>query len=136
MNILTLFSVCYSLTIGYQSSGYNLWEQTDPYLSQTTNQSLITNFNVDLYFWNFYVGGGTNTTSAFGNDIMKPGDYNPLWNDYAFRVGYKGKYITVGYDYHCIHPVRAYLQDTDTKYTKEGGCTTLFVKFEHQLKFK
>ena len=136
MNLLTLFSVSYSLLVGYQSSAYQMWEQAGYQITQERNQSLVTQFDVDLKFWRFYVGGGVNTPASFGDNLFSPGQYDAKWNDYAYRFGYKGNYFDVGYDYHCIHPVMAYLQDSDIKYKKEGGCTTVFVKFRHELRFK
>lgn len=139
MNFLTLFSIAYSFTIGLSESGYQLWEQRDnPYGTQYTKECLETDFSVQLKYWSFYIGGGVDITSQKEKEsfLLNAGSYNPLMNDYSYVAGYAGKFFNVGYEYRCIHPTMAYLQDRDIKRKKDGAYQRVFVQFSHELKFK
>jgi hypothetical protein len=138
MNLLTYLSIAYQFTIGLSESQYQLWEPIDrPYGVQYSRTSLETDFNIKAYFWRFYITGGVNVTSQkeIGAFAFDAGKYNPLANDYPYGAGYSGKFFDVGYEYRCIHPTLAYLQDRDIKKKKDGAYSFVFVKFHHELRF-
>jgi hypothetical protein len=139
MNLLTLFSIMYQFTIGLSNSGYQLWEQEgNAYGTQYSTDCLETDFNIQLKYWRFYIGGGVDITSQKeeGRFLLNAGAYNPLMNDYSYSAGYAGKCFNVGYEYRCIHPVMAYLQDRDIKHKKDGAYQKVFLRFTHELRFK
>lgn len=139
MNFLTLFSIAYSFTIGLSESGYQLWEQREnPYGTQYTNNCVETDFSIKLKYWRLYFGGGVDITSQKESNkfFLDAGQYNPLANDYSIVSGYAGKYFNIGYEYRCIHPTMAYLQDRDIRRKKDGAYQRVFIQFSHELKFK
>jgi hypothetical protein len=129
----------YQFTIGLSNSEYQLWEQNgNPYGIQYSSDCLETDFNIQLKYWRFYIGGGVDITSQKeeGRFLLNAGAYNPLTNDYSYVAGYSGKYFKVGYEYRCIHPTMAYLQDRDIRKKKDGAYQKVFVQFTHELRFK
>lgn len=139
MNFLTFFSIAYSFAIGLSESEYQLWDPVEyPWGTQYSTECLETDFSVQLKFWRFYVGGGVEITSQKedGKFLLNAGAYNPLANDYSYIAGYDGKYFNVGYEYRCIHPTMAYLQDRDIRRKKDGAYQRVFIKFSHELRFK
>lgn len=139
MNLLSMLSIAYQFTIGLSQSDYQLWEPVQyPWGTQYSTECLETDFSVRLKYWRFYVGGGVDITSQKENGafVFNAGAYNPLDNDYSYVAGYAGKYFDVGYEYRCIHPTMAYLQDRDIKKKKDGSYQRVFVTFRHELRFK
>ena len=139
MNFLTLFSIVYQFSIGLSHSDYQLWEEKKyPWGIQYSTESLETDFQVKFKYWRFYLGGGVDITSQKEKDafVFDAGKYNPLANDYSYLVGYSGKYFNVGYEYRCIHPTMAYLQDRDILKKKDGAYQKVFITFSHELRFK
>lgn len=136
---LTYLSIAYQFTIGLSNSQYQLWDQIEyPWGIQYSKDCIETDFDIKLKFWRFYAGGGAHITSrkADGKFFLEAGQYQPLFNDFPVSAGYSGKYFDVGYEYRCIHPVMAYLQDRDVRNKKDGAYQRIFVTFRHELSFK
>jgi hypothetical protein len=131
-SLLAMLSLFYSFELGLTESGYVLWEKQGYTHELIENVMVETNFDIGLRFWRFYIGGGTATSSVPNERISY---YNAQWNNYSMKAGYDGKYFNVGYEYRCIHPVMAYLQDKDIDSKKEGNYKKLFVTFKHELRF-
>lgn len=139
MNLLTLFSISYSFTIGLSESEYQLWEQNgNIYGEQYSTECLETDFSIDFNFWRFYIGGGVDITSHKKDNefLLNAGGYSLLMCDYPYRAGYQGKFFNIGYEFRCIHPTMAYLQDRDIKRKKDGAYQRVFIQFSHELRFK
>jgi hypothetical protein len=135
MNFLTLLSIAYQFSLGLSNSQYQLWEANgSPYASQYSSNYVETDFAIRGNVWRFYVGGGVDVTSQKEKQahVFDAGEYNPLANDYSFEVGYCGKYFDIGYEYRCIHPTMAYLQDRDIKKKKDGAYKKVFIQFTHE----
>jgi len=129
---IAMLSLIYSFELGLAESGYVLWKNNGDNHCLIKNTMVETNFDVGLKYWKFYVGGGTATSSIPKRELS---NYSAQWNNYSMKAGYDGKYFDVGYEYRCIHPVMAYLQDKDINSKKEGNYKKVFVKFTHELRF-
>lgn len=129
---IAMLSLFYSFELGLADSKYVMWEKNGDTHVLIEHVMVETNFDVGLKFWKFYLGGGTATSSVPKRDVVNS---SAQWNNYSMKAGYDGKYFDVGYEYRCIHPVMAYLQDSNIKSKKEGNYSKVFVKFSHELRF-
>jgi len=138
-NILTYLSLVYSFELGYENSGFKLWENyryADESGTYFIDDYISSRFDISLNIGTAYVGGGIYVPAKMEGRVFQVSQYNPNFDDYNFNFGIKTEHFDIGYIYHCVHPIMTYLDDRAIKSKTEGSYYKVFIKFTDTWKFK
>lgn len=136
--ILTYLSLAYSFDLAYENTEWLLWDYANPEWYVQSDDYL--GFRADLEFragideLYGFIGGQMYNGSKIESLKDGPAGFNPVFDDYQFRFGARSKYVEVGYEYHCVHPIMTYLIDDDAMgWKKEGAYSKFYIKFSGLL---
>lgn len=129
--ILTYLSLAYSFDLAYENTEWMLWDY-DTSITWYTRGDRYIGFTPDVEFRagtdKLYGFIGGNVYGSARVEGLSPGGFDPVLSDYQFRVGFKYMSTTIGYEYHCVHPIQTYI--TDERYLqwqKEGSYSKFYI---------
>lgn len=136
--ILTYLSLAYSFDLAYENTEWVLWDYANPEWYVQSDDYL--GFRADLEFragvdeLYGFIGGQMYNGSKIESLKDGPAGFNPVFDDYQFRVGAKVSddddlwEFEVGWQYHCVHPIMTYLIDDDAMgWKKEGAYSKFYI---------
>jgi hypothetical protein len=142
ITLLSFLSLAYSFDIAYENSSFTMWTQNDnavlSWKYDPENESVVTTFDIEArYGGNIYgyIGGSTYISAAMtGSNIVT--ETSPEFGDFGARFGVRSKHWDAGYEYHCVHPILAYMDDTQVASKREGSMWKVHVKFTGEWRYK
>lgn len=135
--ILTYLSLAYSFDLAYEQTNWMLWDCSVPMYQAQSNDYL--GFRADLELragiqsLYGYVGGQMYNSSRIEDVKQGPGGFNPVMDDYQFRAGARAKAsqvlcVELGWEYHCVHPIKTYMiEDFAKPWSKEGAYSNFHI---------
>lgn len=142
ITLLSFLSLAYSFDIAYEHSAFALWTPKQnsfyAYDYAPEKESIGTNFDVELRYGGAiygYVGGNTYISAVMSGD-NPISETSPEFGDFGARFGIRSKHWDAGYEYHCVHPILAYMDDTQVASKREGAMWKVHVKFTGEWKYK
>ena len=142
ITLLSFLSLAYSFDIAYEHSAFTLWtpKSTSYYAYDFApeKENIGTNFDIELrYGGNIYcyVGGNTYISAIMSGDNPVT-ETSPEFGDFGARFGVRSKHWDAGYEYHCVHPILAYMDDTQVASKREGAFWKVHVKFTGEWRYK
>lgn len=142
ITLLSFLSLAYSFDIAYENSSFAMWQaRNDSYYAwmyDMDNENIGTTFDIEARYGAGiygYVGGNTYISAIMrGNNPITTSD--PEFGDFGFRFGIRSKHWDAGYEYHCVHPILAYMDDTQVASKREGAFWKVHVKFTGEWRYK
>lgn len=120
MNILSLITLYYGITLGGTNNDFQLYQPNE----LTTSHRLSSNtgyskFEASIEIWRFNLDGSLHTS------VMKAEsdsyDFRPLKAVYDWRLSYNWKGFSIGYSHTCVHPIMPYLPESAIKWKLDGA---------------
>lgn len=129
MNLLSLLAIAFSFEVGGSNNVVSMWETKTNQINFIESDLVDSKLGIQLKFWDFYVGGTTQTPAKINNF-----DFRPLKATYFFDLGYKRGNFEIGYQHYCSHPHRFNdVKDANLQYVIEGGSNKAFVRFQYEF---
>jgi hypothetical protein len=142
ITLLSFLSLAYSFDIAYENSSFALWtpknESYYSYNFDLDNESIGTTFDIEARYGDKiygYIGGSTYISAVMtGGNLVT--ETSPEFGDFGARFGVRSKHWDAGYEYHCVHPILAYMDDTQVASKREGAFWKVHVKFTGEWRYK
>lgn len=111
----------YNLYYGINENEYEKLELDSAYYIQ---------FGIDLYFYNlFFINGSINNLFHAKKNELR---FYPDCDQYRIALGVRYKYIEIGYEHFCFHPIFPFSSNgqEENNAILEGGYDKYYINFE------
>lgn len=138
-NILTYLTLAFSFELSAEVSQWLLWDYANPEFNARHNMYIGFKPDVELRYGDadvfMYVGGQMYNGSKIENIKQGAGGFNPMLDNYMFRLGITYYGFTIGYEHDCTHPITTYnLYDEEISWKSEGAYNKYFVKYTGEIR--
>lgn len=135
--ILTYLSLAYSFDMSYERTEWLLWEYSNTSVWDAHSENFF-GFKSDLELrWGTkdkYVFMGGYMYNCSNMESAPPKGFNPVFDDFQVKAGGKYKYVQVGWEYHCVHPIMTYFtQMSEIKSKREGNYNKFYINISGSL---